>query len=91
MDRHDARWPSGAKTFDFMGLGDFKVKFGAELDNTKIGGCAAATAWLSRARDFAERGCSAGSRPFARRIARFQMFGVGPAQQMMATGPSSSA
>jgi len=66
----------GCETFDFMGLGDFKVKFGAELDNSKTRWVRSRYRWLARARDFAERGYR-WQQSVRGRIARFQMFGWG--------------
>ena len=47
---------AGCETFDFMGLGDFKAKFGAELDTTKRRWRRSRYRWLSAARGLAERG-----------------------------------
>jgi CelD/BcsL family acetyltransferase involved in cellulose biosynthesis len=47
---------AGCDTFDFMGLGEFKAKFGAELDTTKWRWRRSRYRWLSVARRFAERG-----------------------------------
>jgi hypothetical protein len=66
----------GCETFDFMGLGDFKVKFGAELDNSKTRWVRSRYRWLARARDFAERGYR-WQQSVRGRFARFQMFGWG--------------
>jgi CelD/BcsL family acetyltransferase involved in cellulose biosynthesis len=47
---------AGCETFDFMGLGDFKTKFGAELDTTKRRWRRSRYRWLRAARSVAERG-----------------------------------
>jgi hypothetical protein len=47
---------AGCDTFDCMGLGDFKRKFGAELDQTKCRWIRSRYRWLRLARDLAERG-----------------------------------
>ena len=43
----------GCDTFDFMGLGEFKTKFGATLDSTKTRWVRSRSAALTRLRDFA--------------------------------------
>jgi len=43
----------GCTTFDFMGRGDFKAKFGAELDQTKVRWLRARPRWLMKARSVA--------------------------------------
>ncbi len=65
---------AGCETFDFMGLGDFKTKFGAELDATKYRWVRSRYRWLVRARDFAERGYR-WQQSLRGRIARIRMFG----------------
>ena len=45
----------GCDTFDFMGLGDFKAKFGASLDHSKTRWVRSRTPWLVRLRDVAAR------------------------------------
>ncbi len=67
---------AGCETFDFMGLGDFKAKFGAELDVTKTRWVRSRYRWLARARDFAERGYR-WQQSVRGRIARMRMFGWG--------------
>src|SRR3989441_48512 len=67
---------AGCETFDFMGLGDFKTKFGAELDATKYRWVRSRYGWLVRARDFAERGYR-WQQSVRGRIARMRMFGWG--------------
>ena len=67
---------AGCETFDFMGLGDFKTKFGAELDATKYRWVRSRYRWLVRARDFAERGYR-WQQSLRGRIARIRMFGWG--------------
>jgi CelD/BcsL family acetyltransferase involved in cellulose biosynthesis len=47
---------AGCETFDFMGLGEFKTKFGAELDTTKRRWRRSRYRWLRAARTIAERG-----------------------------------
>jgi CelD/BcsL family acetyltransferase involved in cellulose biosynthesis len=47
---------SGCETFDLMGLGDFKMKFGAQLDTTKRRWRRSRYRWLSTARGIAESG-----------------------------------
>jgi CelD/BcsL family acetyltransferase involved in cellulose biosynthesis len=46
----------GCDTFDFMGRGDFKAKFGAELDNTKQRWTWSRYQWLAATRTVASRG-----------------------------------
>jgi lipid II:glycine glycyltransferase (peptidoglycan interpeptide bridge formation enzyme) len=65
---------TGADTCDFMGLGDFKTKFGAELDETKYRWVRSRYRWLTRARDLAERGYR-WQQSVRGRIARVRMFG----------------
>lgn len=67
---------AGCDTFDFMGLGDFKTKFGAELDVTKYRWVRSRYRWLARAREFAERGYR-WQQSVRGRIARVRMFGWG--------------
>ena len=47
---------SGCRTFDLMGLGDFKTKFGAELDSRKYRWIRSRYRWLTSMRDFAAKG-----------------------------------
>jgi hypothetical protein len=47
---------AGCETFDLMGRGDFKAKFGAELDETKRRWVRSRYRWLTDARDLVERG-----------------------------------
>src|SRR5688572_17867347 len=44
----------GCTTFDLMGRGDFKAKFGAELDQSKVRWLRARPRWLMRARKVAK-------------------------------------
>jgi len=67
---------AGCETFDFMGLGDFKAKFGAELDVTKYRWVRSRYRWLARAREYAERGYR-WQQSVRGRIARVRMFGWG--------------
>jgi hypothetical protein len=46
----------GCDTFDFMGRGDFKAKFGAELDASKYRWVWSRYAWLANARNLAASG-----------------------------------
>ncbi|MDQ5845962.1 MAG: ATP-grasp domain-containing protein [Acidobacteriota bacterium] len=46
----------GCDTFDFMGRGDFKAKFGAELDNSKHRWVWSRYEWLAATRTLASRG-----------------------------------
>lgn len=46
---------AGCDTFDLMGLGDFKAKFGAELDSRKYRWIRSRYQWLTRMRDLAAR------------------------------------
>lgn len=46
----------GCETFDFMGRGDFKAKFGAELDTSKYRWVWSRYTWLATTRNFARRG-----------------------------------
>ncbi len=72
---------AGCETLDFMGLGDFKTKFGAALDDTKYRWVRSRYRWLGRARDFAERGYR-WQQSLRGRIARMRMFGWrGPADE----------
>jgi CelD/BcsL family acetyltransferase involved in cellulose biosynthesis len=45
----------GCETFDLMGLGDFKAKFGAELDNRKYRWVRSRYRWLAGMRDLAAK------------------------------------
>lgn len=65
---------AGCATFDFMGLGDFKAKFGAELDMTKQRWVRSRYRWLTSARDLAERGYR-WQQGMRGRWARMRMFG----------------
>jgi CelD/BcsL family acetyltransferase involved in cellulose biosynthesis len=47
---------AGCETFDFMGLGDFKAKFGAEVDHTKYRWVRSRYFWLVLARTVAAGG-----------------------------------
>jgi hypothetical protein len=47
---------NGCDTFDLMGLGDFKTKFGAELDNRKYRWIRSRYRWLAGMRDIAAKG-----------------------------------
>jgi hypothetical protein len=47
---------SGCRTFDLMGLGDFKMKFGAELDSRKYRWVRSRYRWLTSMRDLAAKG-----------------------------------
>jgi hypothetical protein len=67
---------AGCTTFDLMGLGDFKTKFGAELDTTKQRWVRSRYRWLTRARDLAERGYR-WQQSVRGRVARLRMFGWG--------------
>ena len=67
---------AGCETFDFMGLGDFKAKFGAELDVTKYRWVRSRYRWLARVRNVAERGYR-WQQSVRGRIARLRMFGWG--------------
>ena len=72
---------AGCDTFDFMGLGEFKTKFGAELDVSKYRWVRSRYRWLARARDIAERGYR-WQQSVRGRIARVRMFGWGrPAEE----------
>jgi hypothetical protein len=46
----------GCETFDFMGRGDFKAKFGAELDMSKHRWVRSRYEWLATTRNLASRG-----------------------------------
>jgi lipid II:glycine glycyltransferase (peptidoglycan interpeptide bridge formation enzyme) len=46
----------GCETFDLMGLGEFKTKFGAELDTRKYRWVRSRYRWLSGMRDLAAKG-----------------------------------
>lgn len=47
---------AGCETFDLMGLGEFKTKFGAERDDRKYRWVRSRYWWLGRMRDLAARG-----------------------------------
>ena len=47
---------AGCTTFDLMGLGEFKTKFGAELDSRKYRWIRSRYRWLSGMRDIAAKG-----------------------------------
>ncbi len=47
---------AGCDTFDLMGLGEFKTKFGAELDERKYRWVRSRYQWLGRMRDLAAKG-----------------------------------
>ncbi|MGH7508895.1 MAG: GNAT family N-acetyltransferase [Gemmatimonadales bacterium] len=47
---------AGCETFDLMGLGEFKTKFGAGRDDRKYRWVRSRYRWLARMRDLAERG-----------------------------------
>ncbi len=47
---------AGCESFDLMGLGDFKLKFGAELDDRKYRWVRSRYRWLGQMRDLAARG-----------------------------------
>lgn len=47
---------AGCESFDLMGLGDFKTKFGAELDHRKYRWIRSRYRWLRGMRDLAARG-----------------------------------
>jgi hypothetical protein len=47
---------AGCVTFDLMGLGDFKTKFGAELDSRKYRWVRSRYRWLTGMRDLAAKG-----------------------------------
>jgi Acetyltransferase (GNAT) domain len=47
---------AGCDRFDLMGLGDFKTKFGAELDNRKYRWVRSRYRWLTTMRDLAAKG-----------------------------------
>ena len=47
---------AGCTTFDLMGLGEFKTKFGAELDNRKYRWIRSRYRWLTGMRDIAAKG-----------------------------------
>jgi hypothetical protein len=47
---------AGCRTFDLMGLGEFKTKFGAELDNRKYRWVRSRYRWLTSMRDLAAKG-----------------------------------
>ncbi|HEX2248800.1 MAG TPA: GNAT family N-acetyltransferase [Gemmatimonadales bacterium] len=47
---------AGCQTFDLMGLGEFKTKFGAELDNRKYRWVRSRYRWLTGMRDLAAKG-----------------------------------
>ncbi len=70
----------GCATFDLMGLGDFKTKFGAELDTTKQRWVRSRYRWLTSARDLAERGYR-WQQGVRGRLARIRMFGWGQAEE----------
>jgi hypothetical protein len=46
----------GCEVLDFMGRGDFKAKFGAALDDSKVRWVRSRYRWLTEARDLTEKG-----------------------------------
>jgi GNAT acetyltransferase-like protein len=46
----------GCEVLDFMGRGDFKAKFGAALDDSKVRWVRSRYRWLTKARDLTEKG-----------------------------------
>lgn len=71
MQRAMAR---GCVTFDLMGLGEFKTKFGAQLEMTKLRWVRSRYRWLRSARDFAERSYR-WQQGVRGRFARMRLFG----------------
>lgn len=71
---------AGCATFDLMGLGEFKTKFGAALDTTKQRWVRSRYRWLTSARDLAERGYR-WQQGVRGRLARMRMFGWGRADE----------
>jgi len=67
---------AGCETFDFMGMGDFKTKFGAAPDLSKYCWVRSRYRWLRRARDFAEWGYR-WQQTVRGHLARIAMFGFG--------------
>jgi len=62
---------AGCQTFDLMGLGDFKAKFGAERDDRKYRWVRSRYRWLGRMRDLAARGML-WQQSFRGRVARWR-------------------
>ncbi len=67
----------GCDTFDFMGRGDFKAKFGAELDSTKHRWTWSRYQWLAATRTVASRGYK-WQQSVRGRMIRRSMFGGSP-------------
>jgi CelD/BcsL family acetyltransferase involved in cellulose biosynthesis len=70
----------GCDTFDFMGRGDFKAKFGAELDHTKHRWVWSRYEWLATTRTLASRGYKWQQAVRGRMIRRGMSHGPLPAQ-----------
>ena len=67
---------AGCDTFDLMGLGDFKAKFGAAVDVSKYRWVRSRYTWLKRARAIAQRGFH-WQQLLRGHLARGVMFGLG--------------
>jgi hypothetical protein len=66
----------GCESFDLMGLGDFKTKFGAELDNRKYRWVRSRYRWLTGMRDLAAKGLQ-WQQAVRGRVARWGSLSVG--------------
>jgi hypothetical protein len=62
---------AGCKSFDLMGLGEFKTKFGAELDDRKYRWIRSRYRWLGQIRELAAKGMHL-QQSVRGRIARWQ-------------------
>ncbi len=71
----------GCDTFDFMGRGDFKAKFGAELDASKHRWIWSRYQWLASTRDIAGRGYKWQQAMRGRMIRRSMFNGISPAEK----------
>ncbi len=78
---------AGCESMDFMGRGDFKAKFGAELDGTRYRWVRSRYVWLTLLRDAAER-VYRWQQALRGRIARWRRGRIQPAEPAMAAEPT---
>jgi hypothetical protein len=74
---------AGCVTLDLMGLGDFKTKFGAELDDRKYRWVRSKYRWLTVIRDLAAKGLR-WQQSVRGRMARWSSPGARPIEPMPA-------
>jgi CelD/BcsL family acetyltransferase involved in cellulose biosynthesis len=72
---------AGCESFDLMGLGDFKMKFGAERDDRKYRWVRSRYRWLGQMRDLAARGMH-WQQALRGRVARWGSARTGPAEHV---------